>query len=263
MGARGLIILLAWQMAVCAHAAAPATKIDFDRQIRPILSDKCYHCHGPDAESRQADLRLDRASDVPDYVIVPGKPDESELVVRITSDDDSMLMPPPDSHLALSADEKALLIRWIAEGGKFTEHWAFLPLPKQVDVPTPTDEKWPREAVDRFILDRLEREQLQPSDRAKPLRLLRRLTLDLTGLPPTPAEILAFEVAAEKDLDAALAATVERLLASPAFGEHMAVAWLDAARYADSYGYQSDHLNTQWPYRDWVVRAFNDNSTLR
>lgn len=259
MGARGLIILLAWQMAVCAHAAAPATKIDFDRQIRPILSDKCYHCHGPDAESRQADLRLDRASDVPDYVIVPGKPDESELVVRITSDDDSMLMPPPDSHLALSADEKALLIRWIAEGGKFTEHWAFLPLPKQVDVPTPTDEKWPREAVDRFILDRLEREQLQPSDRAKPLRLLRRLTLDLTGLPPTPAEILAFEVAAEKDLDAALAATVERLLASPAFGEHMAVAWLDAARYADSYGYQSDHLNTQWPYRDWVVRAFNDN----
>lgn len=259
MGARGLIILLAWQVVVCAHATAPATKIDFDRQIRPILSDKCYHCHGPDAESRQADLRLDRGGDVPEYVIAPGDPGESELIRRIMSEDDEERMPPPDSHLTLSAGEKELLVEWIREGAEFTEHWSFRPLPKSVALPQPKNEHWARNEIDQFVLTRLEHEGLEPSPPANPLRLLRRATLDITGLPPTPAEIRDFELAYSKDPAAAYAAAIDRLLASPAYGEHMAVAWLDAARYADSYGYQSDQLNTQWPFRDWVVRAFNNN----
>jgi hypothetical protein len=245
--------------AVGLVSAAAEPPVDYDRQIRPILSDKCFRCHGPDGETREADLRLDRPDGMPDYVIVPGQPDESELVVRITSDDESMRMPPPESHLVLSGEEKALLTRWIAEGGEYTEHWAFRPLPAAVEAPAVSDAAWPRGTLDRFVLARLEKEGLKPSPRANALRLLRRVSLDLTGLPPTPVEIREFQAAAEGDLDAALAAAVDRLLASPAYGEHMAVAWLDAARYADSYGYQSDQLNTQWPYRDWVVRAFNEN----
>ena len=259
MGARGLIILLAWQIAVCAQAADPAVEIDFDRQIRPILSDKCYHCHGPDAESRQADLRLDRGDDVPEYVIAPGDPDESELIRRIMSEDDEERMPPSDSHLVLSPGEKDLLATWIREGAEFTEHWSFRPLPKSIELPQPADLQWARNEIDKFVLARLKNEGLEPSPSAERLRLLRRTTLDVTGLSPMPNEIREFELSHAKDADAAYAAAVDRLLASPAYGEHMAVAWLDAARYADSYGYQSDQLNTQWPFRDWVVRAFNDN----
>jgi len=264
MSARGRLQWAICTLAVCAvglraSAAETAAKIDFDRQIRPILSDKCYHCHGPDAETREADMRLDRRDGMADYVLVPGKPEESELVRRILSEDGAERMPPVDSHLALSDQEKELIAQWIAEGGEFAEHWSFRPLPKEVPTPEVRDEAWPRNEIDRFVLARLEEEGLQVSPQADALRLLRRLTLDLTGLPPTPAEIAEFEKAAAEDLDAALAAAIDRLLASPAFGEHMAVAWLDAARYADSYGYQSDQLNTQWPYRDWVVRALNAN----
>ncbi|MEX2093010.1 MAG: DUF1549 domain-containing protein, partial [Pirellulales bacterium] len=259
MGARGLFIVLAYQVAVCASAAEPAAKVDFDRQIRPILSDKCYRCHGPDSAARQADLRLDLGEGIPEHVIVAGKPDESELVRRIMSNDEEERMPPPDSHLQLSAEEKELLTRWIKEGAEFTEHWSFRPLPERVELPQVSDASWPRNAIDRFVLARLESEKLAPSPPADPLRLLRRATLDVTGLPPTPQEIHDFEQLVADDPDSALAQAVDRLLASPAYGEHMAVAWLDAARYADSYGYQSDQLNTQWPYRDWVVRAFNAN----
>ena len=259
MGARGLFIVLAYQVAVCAHAAEPAAKVDFDRQIRPILSDKCYRCHGPDSAARQAELRLDLGDEVPDDVIVAGKPDESELVRRIMSNDEEERMPPPDSHLQLSAEEKVLLAQWIKEGAEFTEHWSFRPLPERVELPPVGNASWPRNAIDRFVLARLESEKLAPSPPADPLRLLRRATLDVTGLPPTPQEIHDFEQQVADDPDSALAQAVDRLLASPAYGEHMAVAWLDAARYADSYGYQSDQLNTQWPYRDWVVRAFNAN----
>lgn len=262
MGARGRFILTTWLLAVCASAAElraeeTPSKIDYDRQIRPILSDKCYHCHGPDAEKREADMRLDRRDGVPKHVIVPGEPDESELVRRILSEDEAERMPPPDSHLVLTDDEKQLIKRWIAEGAEFTEHWSFRPLPKEVPLPAVRDEAWPRNQIDRFVLLRLESEGLKPSPQADPLRLLRRVTLDLTGLPPTPEDIRAFEQAVAVDPDAAFAQVVDRLLASPAYGEQMAVAWLDAARYADSYGYQSDQLNTQWPYRDWVVRALN------
>jgi hypothetical protein len=244
---------------VLSGSAHAATAPDYDRDVRPILSDKCYKCHGPDAETRQADLRLDAKGGILASVVVPGKPDESELVARITSDDPDVRMPPPDSHLDLSAVEKETLRQWIVAGATVTEHWSFRPLPDEVPLPAVTDKAWPRQTLDQFVLAQLERRGLKPAPAAEPWRLLRRVTLDLTGLPPTPAEIEAFEAAAAKDVDAALAEAVDRLLASSAYGEHLAVDWLDSARYADSYGYQSDQLNTQWPYRDWVVRAFNDN----
>lgn len=252
-------ISLAFALAVFFGAASNAAQPDFDRDIRPILSDKCFFCHGPDAQRREAELRLDTRGGAIESVIVPGDPDASELIARITSDDETMRMPPAESKLSLTAAEKQLLRDWIAAGAQYAEHWAFQPLPAEVAVPASEDSEWPRNEIDRFVLKRLRAEQLTPADRAAPLRLLRRLSLDLTGLPPTVEEVQQFESAAATDLDAALDAAVERLLASPAFGEHQAIAWLDAARYADSFGYQSDQLNTQWPYRDWVVRAFNDN----
>jgi hypothetical protein len=251
--AHGLVLTIA--VASSLRAAAP----DYDRDIRPILSDRCFVCHGPDAEQRQAELRLDTFEGLTEHVVVPGKPEESELVARITGDDESLRMPPSESNLALSAAEIELLRAWIAAGAEVTPHWAFRPLPAVTVVPTVNDNAWPRSELDRFVLARLELEGLTPSPAADPLRLLRRLTLDLTGLPPSVEDIAEFRKAAELDRDAAIAAAVDRLLASPAYGEHMAVAWLDAARYADSYGYQSDQLNPQWPYRDWVVRAFNAN----
>ncbi len=252
--------ILLFSIAVNIAAVAEAgPSIDYSRDIRPILSDRCFRCHGPDAGSRKADLRLDVRESVIEQVVVPGKPDESELIRRVFSEDAEERMPPPDSHLTLTTAEKELLRRWIAEGAVFAEHWAFRPLPDQVDVPSVTDETWPRAELDHFVLARLELEGLKPSPEAKPLRLLRRMTLDLTGLPPTAEEIHDFETQAAADPNAALAQAVDRLLTSSAYGEHMAVGWLDAARYADSFGYQSDHLNTQWPYRDWVIRAFNQN----
>ncbi len=244
-----------------ARAAFAATQppVSYIRDIRPILSDKCFHCHGPDADAREAELRLDTREGITAKVVVAGQPDKSEVVTRIFSDDDDERMPPPDSNVSLSAEQKELLRRWIAEGAAFTEHWAFQPLPEKVDEPQVSDASWPRGPLDKFVLARLESEKLRPAPAAAPLRLLRRATLDLTGLPPTADECREFERSAPDQLDAAYAAAVDRLLASSAFGEHMAVAWLDAARYADSYGYQSDQLNTEWPYRDWVVRALNDN----
>jgi Protein of unknown function (DUF1553)/Protein of unknown function (DUF1549)/Concanavalin A-like lectin/glucanases superfamily/Planctomycete cytochrome C len=234
--------------------------VSYDRDIRPILSDKCYHCHGPDAAARQAELRLDNHKGLMQSVVVAGKPDESELIARVFSVDDDIRMPPADSHLTLSADQKELLRRWIAEGADIAEHWAFQELPSTVPIPAVKDDAWPRETLDRFVLARLEAEDLQPTPQAEPLRLLRRITLDLTGLPPTADACRDFESASrDEGLDASLAREVDRLLGSSAFGEHLAVAWLDATRYADSYGYQSDQLNTQWPYRDWVVRALNAN----
>ena len=253
-----LIAGVIWLFTARPAFAATQPPVSYVRDIRPILSDKCFRCHGPDADSREADLRLDTREGITAKVVVAGQPDKSEVVTRIFSDDDDERMPPPDSKLSLSAEEKELLRRWIAEGAPFAEHWAFQPLPEKVDEPQVNDASWPREPLDRFVLARLESEKLRPTPAAAPLRLLRRATLDLTGLPPTADECRAFERAAPDQFDAAYAAAVDHLLASSAFGEHLAVAWLDAARYADSYGYQSDLLNTEWPYRDWVVRALND-----
>jgi hypothetical protein len=240
-------------------AAAADSPLSYDRDIQPILSDRCFQCHGPDAESREAELRLDTRDGLMEYVVVPNHPEESELVRRIMSDDESERMPPPESKLSLTEAQKALLQRWIAEGAEFSEHWSFRPLPEHIDEPAVENEMWPRRSIDRFILARLEAEGIEPSGEAEPLRLLRRMTLDITGLPPTVEEIREFEAAAAEDLNAALEQAADRLLESPAYGEHLAIYWLDAIRYADSYGYQSDQLHTQWPYRDWVVRAFNQN----
>jgi hypothetical protein len=258
---RTQILIACLNLVAAAHVTSAATRppVSYGRDISPILSDKCYRCHGPDSGSRKAELRLDTREGLTSKVVVAGRPDKSELVTRIFSEDDDERMPPPDSKLSLTPEQKDVLRRWIAEGAKVTEHWSFQPLPDKIPIQAVRDESWPRQPLDRFILARLEAEKISPSKRADPLRLLRRATLDLTGLPPTAEECRRFEKAAVNNFDTAYAQAVDKLLASPAYGEHMAVAWLDAARYADSYGYQSDQLNTQWPYRDWVVRAFNAN----
>lgn len=237
---------------------APTPKVDFSRDILPILSDKCFKCHGPDATGRMANLRLD----VPEgafadrggrWAIVPGKPDSSLLVHKINDPDDPM--PPESSGKSLSKEEIATLTRWIAEGAKYGKLWSFQELPASIPVPRVKGD-WPRNDIDRFILARLDKEGLKPSPPASKLRWLRRVTYDLTGLPPTEEEITAFQQDASKD---AYDKVVDRLLASPHFGERIAVDWLDAARYSDSYGYQSDLLMPTWPYRDWVVKSFNQN----
>ena len=260
-----LVRLAAATFALSALAlrAAPAEKLQFNRDIRPILSDRCFKCHGPDSASRKAGLRLDRAEDAyaerkksRGHPIVPGQPEQSLLCRRIFSTNEDEMMPPPESNLALSAAEKNTLRRWIAEGAEYQPHWAFIPLPDSVPVPAVKNNSWPRNEIDRFILARLEKEGIPPSLEADKTRWLRRVTYDLTGLPPAPEDADAFLA---DNSPGAYEKVVDRLLASRHFGERMAVPWLDAARYADSYGYQSDQLCPTWPYRDWVVEAFNRN----
>jgi hypothetical protein len=240
-----------------------AEKLQFNRDIRPILSDRCFKCHGPDKAARKASLRLDLAEDAyaerkksHKHAIVPGKPDQSLVCQKIFSADKDEMMPPRESNLSLSAQEKEKLRRWISEGAQYQPHWAFIPPPAVVPVPGVRNKSWPRNDIDRFILARLEKEGVKPSPEADRTRWLRRVTYDLNGLPPTPEEIDAF--VADKSASA-YEKVVDRLLGSKHFGERMAVPWLDAVRYADSYGYQSDQLCPTWPYRSWVVDAFNDN----
>jgi hypothetical protein len=261
MYTRSLILFACLNLLAVAQVTSAATRppVSFGRDISPILSDKCYRCHGPDAAARQAELRLDTREGLSKKVVVAGQPNKSELVKRIFSDDDDERMPPPDSKLSLTTEQKDLLRRWIEEGAKFAEHWAFQPLPDKIPNASVSDQSWLRQPLDHFVLARLEAVKLRPTSQADALRVLRRATLDLTGLPPTADECRQFEKSAASNFDAAYEQAVDKLLASPAYGEHMAVGWLDAARYADSYGYQSDQLNTQWPYRDWVVRALNAN----
>ena len=234
-----------------------AEKISYSREILPILSDKCFYCHGPDKDKQEADLRLDvREAAIEAFAWDTEQPDESEALIRIFSDDEDEIMPPPDSHRVLTDHEKQLIKRWVAEGAKYETHWAFVTPPAEVPVPETTDTGWVRNPIDAFVLERLEMEKLTPSPAASPERWLRRVTLDLTGLPPTQAEIGTF--LADKSPSAS-AAVVDRLLASPRFGERMATPWLDLARYADSFGFQADIDTEAWPYRDWVIRSFNEN----
>jgi hypothetical protein len=229
--------------------------IDFDRQIRPILSNACFTCHGPDEARREADLRLDREADAKLAVIVPGHPDESELIRRITSDDESERMPPVDAKQQLQPAEIELLKKWVSAGAPWTQHWSFV-APQAAEPPAVSDPHWPHNAIDNFVLNRLDREDLKPSRQANKSTLLRRVTLDLTGLPPTLDELNAFLADDSPD---AYEKVVDRLLASPRYGEHMALEWLAAARYADTNGYQDDSTRTNYPWRDWVIRAMNDN----
>jgi len=239
-------------------AEAETSVIDFNRDVRSILSDNCFHCHGPDEETRQADLRLDVkegifGADGKPGVVVPGKIDQSELIRRITSDDEFERMPPPDSKRKLTQEQIAKLRRWVSAGAKWEQHWAFV-TPTRPSLPEVADKPWSRNPIDRFLLARLEREGLSPSPEASRQTLIRRVTLDLTGLPPTPAEVDAFLA---DDSPNAYERLVDRLLASPRYGERMVWDWLDAARYADTNGYQGDPERTMWPWRDWVIDAMN------
>jgi hypothetical protein len=234
-----------------------ADPIQFNRDVRPILAENCYLCHGPDKGRRKKGLRLDdRDVAVQKGAIVPGKPDDSALVSRILAEDASERMPPEETHKTLSATEKDTLKRWIAEGAKYEPHWAYI-VPKRPAVPQVTNSKLEiRNPIDRFIVSRLEREGVTPSPEADKRTLLRRLSLDLTGLPPTPAELHAF--LADTDLNA-YEKQVDRLLASPHFGERMAVPWLDLVRFTDTVGYHGDQNQNVFPYRDYVIDRFNRN----
>lgn len=254
LGGLLLSIAIPW----LAAAAEPA--VEFNRDIRPILSDKCFGCHGPDAVARKIKLRLDsEAAAKADlggrFAIVPGKPEASELVRRTTSTNPGLRMPPVASGTQLSARETDLLKRWISEGASWQTHWSFV-APKQAPIPKTSLDSWARNPIDNFVLAKLEREGLRPSPEADRATLIRRVSLDLTGLPPTPAEVDAFLGDSAPD---AYERVVDRLLGSPRYGEKMAARWLDAARYADTNGYQTDAERHMWRWRDWVIDAFNRN----
>ena len=232
-----------------------ADNILFNRDVRPILSDKCYVCHGPGAEQRQADLRLDVEEAAKKSVIVQGKPGQSELVRRIFSDDPDVRMPPADSKLELTLQERHVLRAWIQQGAPWDQHWAFVPL-QSSSPPDVLRTQWPRNAIDQFVLNNLEDHSFRPSPEATRETLLRRVSFDLTGLPPSLSEIDEF-VADESP--GAWQNVIDRLLASKHYGERMASVWLDVARYSDTFGYQVDRDRLVWPWRDWVIRAFNSN----
>tara|TARA_B100001123_G_scaffold423773_1_gene534343 strand:+ start:10718 stop:13933 length:3216 start_codon:yes stop_codon:yes gene_type:complete len=237
-----------------------AAKIKFNRDVRPILSENCFQCHGPDAKARKAKLRLDdKASAILERkgtrAVVPGEPNASELIHRIFSDDEDEVMPPPEIKRFLTKEQKEVLKQWIAEGAEFESHWSYSK-PVRPALPEVKDKNWPKNEIDHFILSKLDAANLRPTEEADRLALVRRLSLDLTGLPPTLEEADSF---ARDSSPKAYEKLIDRLLDSPAYGEHWARQWLDLARYADSAGYADDQPRTIWGYRDWVIRAFNDN----
>lgn len=239
-----------------ARAEDGEPEVDFNRDIRPLLSENCFYCHGQDANHREADLRLDVPEDAFERgVIVPGDSASSLMLERIFSEDDSLKMPPPESNRTLSMEEKTLLKRWVESGAKYETHWAFV-APQRPPVPTGESDTWSRNEIDRFIWSKARSSQLRPSQDASRQHLIKRVYADLIGLPPTPSEVAAF-VSDEEPL--AYERLVDQLLASPHFGERMAIPWLDAARYADSNGFQQDGDTWQWIWRDWVVRAYNQD----
>lgn len=250
-------ILFTLACTLCATGAARAAPVDFNRDVRPILAAHCYACHGPDEKARKAKLRLDdRDGAIEKGAIAPGKAAESELVARITSEDVELRMPPAGKKPALTVQQIDVLTRWIAEGATYSEHWSFAKLARPA-VPEVRD-RMPevRNPIDAFIRDRLQQEGVVPAKEADRVTLIRRLSFDLTGLPPSPQEVRAF--VADKSPDA-YEKLVNRLLASPHYGERMAVWWLDLVRYADSIGYHSDNPMSVWPFRDYVIQSFNAN----
>ncbi len=258
-----LAVAIAYLRIGAAEAETPTpSPIDFTRQIRPILSEHCFACHGPDAKKRKANLRLDTKAGAfseldsgEGHALVPGKSADSILVDRISSADPDRIMPPPQFGKKLAPEQIVLIRKWVEQGANWSEHWAFI-APQAPELPKVKNTSWPRNEVDAFILARLEREKLQPSPEADKTTLIRRLTLDLTGLPPTLAEVDQFLSDTRPD---AYEKVVDRLLKSPRYGEHMARYWLDAARYGDTHGLHLDNYREMWPYREWVVGAFNRN----
>jgi len=263
-------ILLAILFSCCSSApesepnqAAIPDVVDFNYHIKPILSDRCFKCHGPDPNTREANLRLDTPEgafarleeDSTLFGIIPGNAEESEVYRRIVHPDPQERMPHPDSKLFLSDQEKEMIKRWIDQGAEWKNHWSFNS-PQKTVLPEVKNTAWPRNEIDYFILARLEEEGLKTSKEEKKEKWLRRVYFDITGLPPAKEDIDAF---LEDSSPQAYENTVDRLLASPAYGEHMASVWLDMARYADSHGYQDDRPRTMWPWRDWVINAYNQN----
>ena len=235
-------------------ASGDSGNLDFNRDVRPILSENCFHCHGPDTTTRQADLRLDLAESAM-TVVDTETPESSELIRRVLSDDPDEQMPPPESLKQLEPDEKQILKEWIQHGGSFESHWSFTP-PRKKSPPQVANDNWSNGAIDQFILAKLRSENLSPSPPARRETLARRISLDLTGIPLSPQEMDEF--LADKS-DSSLEALIERLMHSPRYGEHMAIRWLEASRYADTDGYQNDRYRYQHVWRDWVIEAFNKN----
>jgi hypothetical protein len=261
--ATGCVVFSCFQKngALTKNASRELVSYNFD--IRPILSDKCYACHGPDAKKREAGLRLDVAEsayaklkDGKGVAIFPGKPEQSELYKRITSVDPAYQMPTPESHLGLlNESEISLVKRWIQQGARYEKHWAFT-APVMPKLPQVEKKDWPKNDIDAFVLSEMENQGLSPNVIADKSQLLKRVSLDLTGLPPTLDQQTRFEL---DNSEHAYQKMVDELLSQKTYGEKMALHWLDVARYADSYGYQDDEIRTQWPWRDWVISAFNKN----
>lgn len=258
---RACLLLVIPVLLAADSSFAAERKVDFNRDIRPILSDKCFACHGPDDNKREAGLRLHTQDGIVAKLesgasaVVPGKPAESSLVARITSTNPDELMPPPSTGKKLTPGQIDLLRRWVEQGAPFRGHWSFIP-PTKPALPAVTQSAWAINPIDFFVLERLEREGLQPSLPADKTTLIRRVSLDLTGLPPTLAEIDAFLADESPD---AYERLIDRLLKSPRFGEHMTRFWLDLVRYGDTHGLHFDNERAMWKYREWVIRAFNDN----
>src|SRR5689334_19101780 len=259
---RAFLLVPACLLWLPGPVAVPAQTVEFNRDIRPILSDKCFTCHGPDAANRKTKMRFDIESGAMitlgngGHAIVPGDPGKSEMIRRITSENKAIRMPPAYMGREKLTDREIELIRrWIEQGAKWQPFWSFIP-PKRPPVPTVSGSAWIRNPIDNFVLSRLEREGLQPSPEADKRTLIRRVTLDLTGIPPTPAEIDAFLADSSTD---AYEKVVDRLLASPRYAERMAFRWMEAARYGDTNGYQTDGPRDMWRWRDWVLDAFNRN----
>jgi hypothetical protein len=236
---------------------ASAQTISFNRDVRPILSDKCFQCHGPDEETREADLRFDqKESAFESSAIVPGDVDASEMIVRIHEEDPDLRMPPEETAKPLTEDEIEILTRWIREGANWSEFWAYVP-PRNHPTPRVENESWPRNWIDHFTLAAIEAANLKPAKQADKVTLLRRLHFDLTGLPPRAGQVKAF---AGSDKDSAYEELVDRLLESKHFGERLAIYWLDLVRYADTVGYHGDQDHNISPYRDWVINSHANNS---
>ncbi len=257
----GLLLAALGTAAIVGAAERP--RLDYDRDVRPILSENCFPCHGQDGKKRMASLRLDSfegaiADRGGRAALVPGKPEASGIYQRTAIEQGARKMPPAYSNRTLTTEQVALLKRWVDEGGEYSKHWAFVP-PRRPAVPETVDPIWVKNPIDAFVLQRLHAEGLQPNSAAAPGKWLRRVSLDLIGLPASPAELDAFSNEAKAHGDSAYAAAVERLLASPAYGERMAMDWLDVARYADTHGFNNDAGRSMWRWRDWVIQSFNAN----
>ena len=234
-------------------------KISYQKHIKPILAENCFACHGADAEARQAGLRLDVRQDAIDAgAIEPNEPDFSSLVERIFETDEEFVMPPPQTNKRLSDEDKELLKRWVAEGAEYQKHWSLI-APARAELPEVKNKEWVRNPIDQFVLARLEKEGLTPAAAADPRTLFRRLNLDILGLPPKTDEIEQFVADYQKDSEAAMSSWIDKLMERPGWGEHRGRYWLDAARYADTHGMHYDNYREMYPYRDWVIRAFNAN----